>query len=69
LIAKVAEQGGIRAIDILPILHEFERPRHEEFAERTHWSLLNAFTEIAKKYRAERYRNSQRVLAEAFRLG
>jgi len=30
------------------VLREWERPRHEQFQPRTAWSLLNAFTEVAK---------------------
>lgn len=66
---RVAENGGIRAADILTVLAEYRNPRHEEFSDRTLWSLLNAFTEIAKRYRMARYRDCQRVLAEAFSLG
>ncbi len=66
---RVAEEGGIRAADILEVLAEFRSPRHEEFQDPTRWSLLNAFTEIAKKYKAPRYRECQRVLSEAFQLG
>jgi hypothetical protein len=29
---------------------EWREPRHEEFGERTGWSLYNAFTEIAKGF-------------------
>lgn len=68
IVVSVAEQGGIRAIDILPVLNEFEKPRHEEFAEPTRWSLLNAFTEISKLYHPRRYHTFQRVLAATFNL-
>ncbi len=66
---RVAEEGGIRAADILEVLAEFRNPRHEEFRGPTRWSLLNAFTEVAKKYRGPRYRECQKVLSEAFQLG
>ena len=35
---------------------------------RTRWSLLNAFTETAKKYSAPRFDLCQRKLSELFRL-
>ena len=45
-----AERQAIPSCDILTVWKEFKHPRHEEFAEPTRWSLLNAFTETAKKY-------------------
>ena len=50
VIVRAAEVGAINSCDIVPIFREFQKPRHEEFAEPTRWSLLNAFTEHAKKY-------------------
>ena len=49
-IVKAAEVGAVNSCDIVPIFREFQNPCHEEFAEPTRWSLLNAFTEHAKKY-------------------
>ena len=49
-IVKAAEMGVINSSDILPVWREFKNPIHEEFAEPTRWSLLNAFTEVVKKY-------------------
>ena len=69
LTVKVAEENGIRSSDIIKVLAEFQSPRHEEFASPTRWNLLNAFTEISKAYRPDRYRSFQKVLAEAFQLG
>ena len=50
VIVRAAEVGAVNSCDIVPIFREFQKPRHEEFAEPTRWSLLNAFTEHAKKY-------------------
>ena len=50
VIVRAAEVGAVNSCDIVPIFREFQNPRHEEFAEPTRWSLLNAFTEHAKKY-------------------
>ena len=50
VIVRAAEVGAVNSCDIVPIFREFQHPHHEEFAEPTRWSLLNAFTEHAKKY-------------------
>ncbi len=50
VIVRAAEVNAINSCDIVPIFREFQKPCHEEFAEPTRWSLLNAFTEYAKKY-------------------
>jgi hypothetical protein len=63
-----AEMKAIPSCDILPVLDEFRKPRHEEFKARTRWSLLNAFTETAKKYSAPRFDLCQRKLSELFKL-
>ena len=69
LAVKIAEAGGIRSSDIVPIIEEFQNPRHEEFRGGCRWNLLNAVTEISKKFQPVRYRVFQRVLSEAFQLG
>jgi len=69
LVVKVAEAGGVPGSHVMTILQEFTNPRHEEFKEPTKWNLLNAFTEIGKRYRQGRYRTFQRTLAKAFQLG
>ena len=50
VIVRAAEVGAVNSCDIVPIFREFQKPSHQEFAEPTRWSLLNAFTEHAKKY-------------------
>ena len=41
---------GIMPLRFLPdVVKEWREPRHEEFADRTMWSLSNAFTEIQKQ--------------------
>jgi hypothetical protein len=65
VLVKAAEAQAINSSDILPVWKEFKEPRHEEFAEPTQWSLLNAFTQNAKKYSPARadvcYRNLTRL--------
>jgi len=43
-VIEMARAGAFSSSDILPVLDEYEHPIHEEFAERTAWSLYNAAT-------------------------
>ena len=63
-----AERQAIPSCDILTVWKEFKHPRHEEFAEPTRWSLLNAFTETAKKYSPARADLCYRGLTRLFGL-
>ena len=63
-----AERQAIPSCDILSVWKEFKHPRHEEFAEPTRWSLLNAFTETAKKYSPARADLCYRGLTRLFGL-
>ncbi len=65
---RVAEHDVIPSCDILPVLKEFQEPRHEEFSDRNRWSLYNCFTEIAKKHTPVRANKCYRGLAELFKL-
>ena len=67
-IVRAAELGVINSCDILPVFREFKSPSHEEFAEATRWSLLNAFTETVKKYTPQRVDHSYLALNRAFGL-
>ena len=67
-IVKAAEVQAIPSCDILAVWKEFRNPRHEEFAEPTRWSLLNAFTENAKKYSPARADVCYRGLTRLFGL-
>lgn len=67
-IVKAAEAQAINSCDVLSVFREFQNPRHEEFAEPTRWSLLNAFTENAKKYSPARADTSYRSLTRLFGL-
>ena len=68
VIVRAAEAQVINSSDILPVWKEFKEPRHEEFAEPTRWSLLNAFTENAKKYSPARADVCHRNLTRLFGL-
>ena len=65
---RTAERQAIPSCDILTVWNEFKHPRHEEFAEPTRWSLLNAFTETAKKYSPARADQCYRSLTRLFGL-
>ena len=67
-IVKAAEAGAVNSCDIVPIFRVFKEPQHEEFAEPTRWSLLNAFTENAKKYSPARADVCYRGLNRRFGL-
>ena len=67
-IVRAAELGAINSSDIVPVFKEFKNPQHEEFAEPTRWSLLNAFTETIKKYTPQRVDHSYMALNRCFGL-
>ena len=67
-IVRAAEHGTIPSCDILSVFLEYLEPRHEEFRERSKWSLLNAFTEIAHKYTPSRFDICNRKLTRIFGL-
>ena len=68
VIVRAAETGAINSSDILPVFHEYRKPRHVEFEEPTRWALLNAFTETVKKYPPARVDYSYRQLTRCFGL-
>jgi hypothetical protein len=67
-IVRAAELGVINSCDILPVYREYKQPSHEEFAEPTRWSLMNALSEIVKKYSPQRVDHSYLALNRAFGL-
>ncbi len=67
-IVKAAEAGAVNSCDIIPVFREFKQPSHAEFEEPTRWSLLNAFTENAKKYSPARADVCHRGLTRLFGL-
>ena len=67
-IVRAAELGAINSCDIIPVYREFKNPRHPEFAEQNRYSLLNAFTEVIKKYTPQRADQSYIALNRCFGL-
>jgi hypothetical protein len=49
LIVELAKAGAFASSDILPVVQEWENPRHAEFKERNAWSLYQASTEVMKR--------------------
>jgi hypothetical protein len=48
LVVELAQAGAFASSDILPIVREFENPRHPEFTEKNGWNLYQSCTEIMK---------------------
>lgn len=48
IIVRSLDRRVIGPIKLVDVLEEYRKPRHQEFAPRTAWSLFNAFTENAK---------------------
>lgn len=65
-IVRAAELGVINSSDILPVFREFKQPQHDEFLEPTRWSLMNAMTEVVKKYTPQRVDHTYLALNRAF---
>jgi len=61
LIIRAAQMNYFPASDIIPVVNEWHKPRHEEFAPRTGWSLINAFTEIGKSWGKSLPQRTQRL--------
>ncbi|MCZ7645880.1 MAG: DUF945 domain-containing protein [Planctomycetota bacterium] len=45
LVVELARAGAIASSDILPVVQEFEQPRHPEFRDRNAWTLYQSATE------------------------
>ena len=67
-IVRAAEVQAINASDIVRVFSDFKHPRHTEFSVPTRWSLLNAFTEQAKRYSPGRADVCYRSLTRLFGL-
>jgi hypothetical protein len=48
LIVELAQAGAFASSDILPVVREFENPRHSEFADKSAWALYQCATEVMK---------------------
>ena len=48
LIVELAKAGAFSSSDILPVVEEFENPRHQEFREKNAWCLYQGCTERMK---------------------
>ena len=68
IIVQCAEVDAIPSCDIVPILKDYLQPGHEEFKDRTLWSLYNSFTERSKVYVPSRGIKCYNRLSEVFGL-
>ena len=48
LVVGLAQAGAFASSDILPVVREFENPRHPEFSEKNGWNLYQSCTEVMK---------------------
>ena len=48
LVVELAQAGAFASSDILPVIREFECPRHPEFGDKSGWALYQSATEIMK---------------------
>lgn len=48
LVIRATDCGAITPMQVPDVIHEWREPSHAVFAERTLWSLFNAFTEVYK---------------------
>jgi hypothetical protein len=53
IIVNAMLAGVIGGQKLPAVVQEWRQPRHDEFKERTAWSLFNAFTEVAKTQSVE----------------
>lgn len=65
LILTAYRRGIINSLQIADVCNEWETPRHDDFAPRTAWSLLNCFTEVLKP---RQVKNPQAFVAATIRL-
>ena len=62
LIVDMAQAGAFASCDILPIVCEWESPKHDDFSDRNAWSLYQACTEVMKKQSPARQLDGFRAL-------
>jgi hypothetical protein len=66
LLVRAVGAKAIAPQSIIPVLHEYNEPSHEEFAPRNMWSLFNAFTEIYKRTSVDVVRTRSQALHGLF---
>lgn len=66
LILQAFEKGIVSAPLLPAVIAQWRRPEHEEFAQRTYWSLFSAFTGVFYDLSAT---NPQRFSVLSMRLG
>ncbi len=61
LIVRSVDVGVVPNRHVPDVLFEWRHPRHDEFSDRTVWSLFNGFTEVLKGNLAELPRRTERL--------
>ncbi|MFH1680622.1 MAG: DUF932 domain-containing protein [Candidatus Eisenbacteria bacterium] len=67
LMVEAVRKNVLPASHLPKVMEAWERPKHEEFAPRTAWSLYNAFTEILKSRSARAQMEGTLRLTQVFR--
>lgn len=67
LMVEAVRRNVLPASHLPKVIEAWERPRHEEFAPRTAWSLYNAFTETQKSRSPRAQLDGNLRLTEVFR--
>lgn len=67
LLVEGIRRNVLPASQLPQVIDAWERPKHEEFAPRTAWSLFNAFTEVGKSRSPRVQMDSGLRLATTFR--
>jgi len=69
LVVELARAGAFSSSDILPVVQEFENPRHDEFREKNAWNLYQSATEIMKSQSPARQVDGFRALNQVLTAG
>lgn len=71
-ILEAHDRALVPATVVLPLIREWQRPRHPEFQDRNGWSMLNSYTEVMKSVQESnlaKFTNLTMNLQTALRLG
>jgi len=49
LVVRAVYARALPGSQVIDVINEWRKPRHEEFSDRTVWSLFNCFTEVYKQ--------------------
>jgi hypothetical protein len=69
LVVELAQTGAFASSDILPVVREFENPRHPEFSEKNGWNLYPSCTEVMKPQSPSRQVDGFKALNQVLAAG